>query len=64
MSDETPRKEAILHALQMRLGMPEGDLAKLHAEKEKQGDWWGICRRCHQRVTGTPAELRAHSCGQ
>lgn len=35
---------------------------RLHAAWDQQGDWWAKCRKCGQRLVGTPAALRAHVC--
>lgn len=34
----------------------------LHAAWGEQNDWWGVCRRCGIRLSGTPKDLQAHVC--
>lgn len=35
---------------------------KLHEVWEGLGDWWAICKRCGERLRGTPKALREHRC--
>lgn len=35
---------------------------RLTAFNERQTDWYGFCRKCGQKLTGTLAEIRAHAC--
>lgn len=62
MSDREFEQKAIEHAMQLRLGMPEEDAARLAAFNEEQHDWWGVCSKCGVRLEGSLKELREHSC--
>lgn len=36
---------------------------RLAVAAETQADWWGICRRCGEKLEGSLAALKEHSCG-
>lgn len=38
------------------------DQAAIDKFNEKQTDWYGWCRHCGKRLTGTPAQLLKHVC--
>lgn len=44
------------------LGASEGAREYQHCVLSKQSDWWGICRKCGKKITGTPADIAAHKC--
>lgn len=35
---------------------------RLDEANAKATDWWGVCRLCGQKVTGTLKDLMAHKC--
>lgn len=34
----------------------------LHRAWDEMPDWWGVCRKCGAKVTGTPTGVVGHKC--
>jgi hypothetical protein len=59
MNNEQQRAEKRFRRL---LGASEGVREYNKCRLNAMPDWWGICRTCGKKLTGTPAQIAAHRC--
>lgn len=49
-------------AMRRTLGMTKEETEALHEVWDAQPDWFAVCRKCGEKLKGSPKDLRAHRC--
>jgi hypothetical protein len=58
-------RKAFERMMGRNFGMSEATKEKLAKQNAQFNDWYGVCRKCGQSLTGSLEELRkGHSCGK